>query len=331
MSVDVYSGHEVVVMNLLDKLKFWEKGIQPIGVDLSEDAIILAQLQRCEQGIHLYASGSENKPAHITTGTCEWQKWAIEAIKSILAKNKFNGKDVIAAMPSNDLYIESIKLPKTNGNDPLEEVLAKIQPRLPFDSNDSIIKHIPADENNILVMASDRKRIERYLAIFEKTNLKLKSICVWPLALTCTYAKFFGRRKTDIDATVMLLATYPNQTNVVICRYKSLLFAYSIAIGLKQLSDENNISRLVLDLNSLKRNFNAIYKKAKFDRVIFLSCKEEEKDIYIKIAKELQLSAQMGNCLAANIIENIFESGIDRRLPQPNWSVAFGLSLSEEA
>ncbi len=331
MSVDVYSGNEVVVMNLLDKLKFWNKGIQPIGVDLSEDAIILAQLQKREQGIHLFASASEKRPAHITAGTCEWQKWAIEAIKDILNKHKFKGRDVIAAMPSNDLYIESIKLPKTNGSDPLKEVLSKIQPRLPFDSNDAIIKHIPADEGNILIMASDRKRIDRQLAIFEKTNLRLKSICGWPLALTCTYARFFGRRKTDIEATVMLMATYSNHTNVVICRYKSLLFAYSIPIGLNQLGDENNISRLVLDVNSLRRNFNAIYKKAKFDRVIFLSSKDEEKEIYIKIAKGLELPAQMGNCLAANIIENIFESGIDRRLPQPNWSVAFGLSLSEEA
>ena len=83
-----------------------------------------------------------------------------------------------------------------------------------------------------------------------------------------------------------------------------------------------------------------MYRNAVIERLIFLSGQSTGKDIYATIAKRLEMSAQMGDCLAAVEIgkscrlgrddpgDERLDSQIDRRDSHINWSVVFGLSLS---
>ena len=52
-----------------------------------------------------------------------------------------------------------------------------------------------------------------------------------------------------------------------------------------------------------------------------------------QIARGLDLAAQVGDPLArmGRISDIGLESGIDRRLPQPDWAVAIGLSMGPAA
>ena len=93
--------------------------------------------------------------------------------------------------------------------------MPKIRQKLPFDATDAIIKYIPAEDDNIVVIATDRQKIEIHLAIYERTPLSVKSIAVWPLALANCYAKFFGRRNSDLASVVMLVDVGPKSINVV--------------------------------------------------------------------------------------------------------------------
>jgi hypothetical protein len=190
-------------------------------------------------------------------------------------------------------------------------------------------------------MASERTVIDRHLAVYEKAGLSIKSIGVWPLALINCYVKFFGRRKSDLEAIVMLICIEEDCTDVVICRHKNLLFAHSIPIGIKNLIDEQAISRLAMEITSCKRQFNMMYRNAQIERLIFLSGQAVDKDACATIARQLEMPAQIGDCLAAveiakscrlsRDIENDKESldgQIDRRECPVNWAVTFGLSLS---
>jgi Tfp pilus assembly PilM family ATPase len=326
----------------IDMLSFLQKRVYPIGADLGDDVIKVVQLGNNGKGISVIAGGSQDRPQDVIPGSSNWQRWAIEAIRGLTANGTFRGRDVIAVMPANKVFIDHIRKPRIIVNsqnarrkaaaepdDKLRDVIfSKIKQKLPFEHSDAMMKYIPAEENNVVAIASERKEIDRHLAIYEKANLMIKSIGIWPIALINCYTTFFGRRKSDTEAVVMLLEMNAGCTNVVICRYKNLLFARSIPIGTSQLESDEGIGRLVLELTACRRQFSSMQRKAQMQRIIFLSSEAAITNICASIAKQMEMPAQIGNCLAAVEIENSCRPGIDRRDCQVNWTTAVGLSLS---
>ena len=313
-----------------------------IGIDIGYDDVKLAQLGSNGHGLTLVAGNSKNRPEEIQPGTSEWQKWAIDEMRLMTAYGDFRGKEIVAAMPTNDVFIDHVKKPKNSGNKLDDVVFAKIKQKLPFESlrENTLLQCIPTEEDNVLVMAIERKIIDRHLAIYEETGLAVKSIGVWPVALANCYIKFFGRRRSDLEAVVMLICIEHDCTNVVVCRHKNLLLARSIGIGLKRFDDEQAVTRLVMELTACKRQFGLMYRNARIERLIFLSGRNVAKDVCATIAKQLEMPAQMGDCLTAveiakpSRLDRSREGGkdvatrVDRRHSDINWSVAFGLSLS---
>ena len=323
--------------------EFSKKRAYSIGIDTGDDSLKLVQLGEKRRGISLISGISENRPEDIERGSSNWQRWAIETIRQLTSNGNFQGRDVIAAVPSSDVFIDHIKIPKTKESELYDTVFSKIKLKLPFEplEENTVMKYIPTEDDNVLVMATERKIIDRHLAIYEKTGLAIKSIGVWPMALANCYTRFFGQRKTDLEAIVMLICIEADRTNVVICRHKNLLFARSVSIGARQLNEEKVVNRLVLELTACRRHFGTMYRNAQIERVIFLSGQTVDREICATIAKQLEIPAQLGDCLAAVEIANSCRFGknskrdngrlgtpIDRRDCQLNWTVAFGLSLS---
>lgn len=341
---------------------FLNNNTYSIGVDVGEDNLKIAQLRNNGSGLSLVNGGYENRPVSVKPGSIEWQKWAIEAIQQIMARGKFHGKDVVAAMPANEVFIDHIRIPKTDGDELDDVIFAKIKQKLPFEPirENTMLKYIQTEDNNALVMATERTIIDRHLAIYEKAGLRIKSIGVWPAALVNTYTKFFGRRKSDIEAIVMLVSIESNCTNVVICRHKNLIFARSISIGAKQLngqiyskcdedssdtatalkgtSAEKTLTRLVFELTACRHHFVSMHPGAQIERLVFLSGQPVNRDVCTAIAKQLEMPAQVGDCFAAVEITEPWRFGVDRRFSgfaeasvqkkeQINWTTAFGLSL----
>lgn len=329
--------------------KFSKSHAYLIGVDTGDDSLKLVQLGEDGNGISLISGKSENPPEGVKGGSSQWQRWAIYTIQQLTSNGDFRGKEVIASMPSRDIFIDNIKFPKSDKGDVEDVIFSKIKQKLPFEpiKENTMIQYIPMEHDNALVVAVERKIIDRHLAIYENAGLSIKSIDIWPTALANCYAKFFGRRKADIDTIVMLVCMEANYTNVVICRHKNLLFARSLSVGFSQLN-KKSVNKLVLDLTECRRQFASMNPRCQIERLIFLSSQTTiDKEICVTIAKQLDIPAQVGDCLAA---VQIFEPGlaggkskqdnengknkestgtpIERRNSQVNWSTAFGLSLS---
>ena len=321
---------------------FAENNTCPIGVDIGHDCLKLAQLGSNGNGTTLIAGNSKNAPAEVQPGSSDWQKWAIETVRMLAAYGSFQGKEVIAAMPTSELFIDHMKRPKAKESELKNVIFSKMKQKLPFESlqENTMMQYVLTEEDNVLVMATERRIVERHLAIYEEAGLSIKSMGVWPAALTNCYVKFFGRRKSDLEAVVRLICIEADCTNVVICRHKNLLLARSVPIGLNQLDDEQAVTTLVMELTACKRQFSLIYKNAQIERLIFLSGQSVDKEICAAIAKQLEMPAQMGDCLAAVEIAKSCRLGrdepdrdgdgstIDRRDGHLNWAVPFGLSLS---
>lgn len=312
-----------------------------IGVDVGNNCLRLVQLAHNGQGLKLVAGRSKDRPDDVRPGSADWQRWAIQTIRLFTANGEFFGKDVIAAIPPDDLFIDHIRVSKANDSKIEEVAFAKIKSKLPFQPvrENLMIKCIRTTDENVVVMAAERKIIDRHLAIYEEANVHIKTIAVWPLALINCYTRFFGRRKSDLETLVMLICIEDDRTNVVICRHKNLLFAHSISIGAKQFDGDGVVTRLVLELTVCRRQFSSIHRDARIERLIFLTGRSVDRDTCATIAKQLEMPAQTGDCLAAVQIADPYRLGIDRRSAaseemtsspkqQLNWATAFGLSLS---
>jgi Tfp pilus assembly PilM family ATPase len=322
-------------------LWFSKNRLYSIGLDIGDNSLKLAQLADNGKGVNIIAGKSGTCPESIKSGSAAWQKWAIEAIREAIANHEFHGRNVVSAIPPSDVFVDYVKMGPQFFNRPLnrekmptidekmsQTVISKIKQKLPFEPDEAMIKHIPTEQDIVMVMATERKIIDRHLAIYEKAGLSIKSMYVWPLALTTCYTTFFGRRKTDLDAIVMLLDIEAKYSNLVICRHRNLLYACSIPIGSKQLDNEKVVTRLVFELAACRRQFVSMYAGASIERLIFLSGPTVDANIYTTIARQMEIQAQVGDCLAAVEIANPYNLGIDRRGPHVNWATSFGLSLS---
>ncbi len=314
-----------------------------IGVDIGDDNLYLAQLTNTEKGVCLLAGRNESRPEGIEAGSVAWQKWAVEAIRQATADHRFYGKSVIAAVPAGEVFVEHVTMEpalleklqnrnqraRTNNDDKMSEtVFSKIKQKLPFEPDDAMLQYVTIGQDSVLVMATERKIINRHLAIYEKAGLTVKSMGAWPVALTNCYARFFGRRKADLQAVVMLLDIGTSYMNLAICRHNRLLFACSILMGVKQLDDEKAVTRLVFELNTCRSRFASMHPGAQIERLIFLCGPAVDTGICKTIARQMNIQAQIGDCLAAVKISDPYRSEIDRRNCNASWATAFGLSLS---
>jgi hypothetical protein len=150
------------------------------------------------------------------------------------------------------------------------------------------------------------------------------------MSIAKTYTQFFGRRKSDRDAVVLILDMAPKYCNLLICRHQNPLYAKTITMGMENLGNDENLKKFVLELDTCRRHFHSLYKKPKIERTIFLAGElngPETQSIYATIARQLELPAQMGNCMAA--VQASDNGGfVERRGCNFSWASAFGLSLS---
>ncbi|HPS54660.1 MAG TPA: pilus assembly protein PilM, partial [Sedimentisphaerales bacterium] len=197
---------------------------------MANDHIKLAQLNNSGEALKLIAGRDNLCPEGIVAGSCQWQSWAIEVLKESFSKEGFKGRNVVVSIPADEVFIDLMKMPNCSKEKLDETVLSKLKQKLPFDSANAIIKCVETELDNLIVFVTEREKINRHLAIFEKNDLQLKSMCTWPMALTNCYGTFFGRRQTDIDSIVFLVDIGSKVTNVVISRHTKPLFARSILI-----------------------------------------------------------------------------------------------------
>jgi type IV pilus assembly protein PilM len=309
----------------------------PIGVDVGRSHIKVAQLGFDGSEIYLNAAACEQVPLEIEFETPSWQKCVAKTVKKLMSRSSLKGKQVVTAMPASDVFIEQIKLLPSAKNNLEKEIVKNVGERLPFESNDALIKHVVVENSgndgsiNVIVMAAERTKVTRHLAIYEKAGAEIKGMSVWPLAIINSYVSFFGRRGEDRDTTVLLIDIGSKQTNIVVCRFNKLLFARSIPIGFIKLEEQDIAGQLVYEAQACCRHFESVCQGQQIQRLVFLSGRSVGQNICDEIAnlaQRMQIPAQVGDVLAAVDVQKGNSIDIDRRGYQVDWAAAFGLSLT---
>lgn len=306
----------------------------PIGLDVSQQGIRMAQLADLPSGCQLVAASAIPRPDQIDPGTSQWQEWVTRSLRTALGCRQFRGNYAVAALGPKELVIQTIRLPRTGPGERLEDaIISRIRPTTgqKVSKETHIVRYRQIDQENVMVMVADRQTVESEILILESAGLKIKAIVPWPQALACCYARFFGRRQSDLEAVVMLIYLQDSHTELVICRHKLPLFARSIPLGTRDLNDQ--AERLAGEILACRQELANCLCEASISRVIFLSSRSADKQACMTIAKQLQLQSHLADCVAAvqvpeRIGKGLADCGFDRRNGSEDWAMAFGLSLS---
>jgi Tfp pilus assembly PilM family ATPase len=315
---------------------FLNNQVCPIGVDMGSKHIKLAQLSQNEDGIAVLAAARETKPEDIDGASSTYQRWAIKTIRDMISQGVFKGKKVITALPASDIFIDQVKVSRVTDEQMRPAVLSKVESHLPFDPAGALVQFIiinPGSECDVLVLATERTKVDRHLAIYEQAGLNVQAISLWPLAMVSAYTSFFGRRRSDLESVVLLLEMGANCAKIVICRHSELLFARLVPIGMNHLTSQEMLKRLVHEIVSCVRYFDSTMRGIKLDRLLFLTGQGTDKDLceaVVQLAQHLQIPAQIGDVLAAVHVGDPDTHAVERRNCTINWTAAFGLSLSSE-
>lgn len=314
------------------------KKICPIGVDLGSGYLRMAQLGQNGQGLFLHSAALRQKPSMIEFHTPAWQHWAIDALRELTRENNFKGKAVVTALPSDDLFIDPIKIPRS-ALDRVETIIPqKMQKRLPFPIENALFQYItvePVDKNasdnvDVLTVSVNREMVNRHLAIYEKAGLDVAGIGIWPIAMVKSFNRFFCRRSNEQDVVAILINVGTNHTNVVITRGANLLFARVVSIGYVQLEQGQMVQRLFSEIDACVRYFEESPTTGQIGRIVFLAGTGTSRtlcDRLAGLAQKMQVPAQIGDVISAIEINHGPECIIDRRNSKVDWATAFGLSL----
>ncbi|MFA6185774.1 MAG: pilus assembly protein PilM [Phycisphaerae bacterium] len=320
--------------------KFFSQKAFPIGVEITAKTVRMAQLGLSDGRVTLIAGGSEVLPDGIEPYSGQWQRCIIEAVKSIYSAAPFKSKDVVTVMPSVDVFSKEIKKRLNPGQDAGLALDAEAKKLLPFADNGAMVRHIvlddnrgPAEEKDILILAAEKFKVERHLAIFEKARLNVKAISVWPIILVNSYVNFFGRRKADADAVVMLINASQADCSVVICRGRSILFARTIPFGINSLNQSMGPEKLTGQIDVCIRYFQNTDRTSTIERILLFANDGAGHGLVqcvLAVAKKHTTVAHIGDVLRAIDNNDLFKRGIDARGAKDDWTTAFGLSLSAE-
>lgn len=298
----------------------------------------MAQLSRKDSGVSLVAIDSTPMPDEISAGSVQWQKWAIKTIKNIHRESTFKGKIVHTSLPSSDMYIDQLKINKSE-NDIENAIFEKIKPRISFSKEDAVIKYVLSENKNsngksdVMVMATEKLNIDHHLAIYEQAGLDVKSLSLWPFALTSSYTSFFGRRTSDLDLVVLIVDICPENTNIVIAKHSALIFARTINVGSEQLGQGNNIDTFTSELNGCVKYYETVCDDSNIQKLLLTSGSSIEPSVCEKvaeIAKQMHVPAQIGDVLAAVNISDDIKQQIKNSGQLTGWASAFGLSLLQK-
>ena len=91
--------------------------------------------------------------------------------------------------------------------------------------------------------------------------------------------------------------------------------------------------RMIEELSLCRRYFEAAFHEQPVQRLLFIGGEANQRGLCQQIAREMGIGAQIGDplCRMSKSLLPGVEIGIDRRVPQPAWAIAIGLSMGPPA
>jgi len=214
------------------------RGLQPIGLDIGHNSIKMLQLAINGEQVSVIAADEIRIEAGVNSEAKTRQDSVVSAIKQILARSNFQGKNVVSCLPSGKLRITSLRLAETE-EEGIEQALRKeVAQRFGLDPERDAMDYVVAGsvrqgndvKNELILLATDSETVRSHIETLEQAGLKPVAIDTIPCALFRSFERSL-RRQDDWDCTSVFVDVGSRCTTVVFGRGGQISFVKQIPIG----------------------------------------------------------------------------------------------------
>lgn len=216
-----------------------KKQIQrPIGLDIGHNWVKMIQLSIDNGQISVVAADKISIAPEINGDGERRRDFVVSAIKELLARGSFSGKDVVSCLPNDGLKITSLRVSGEQSED-IEKILMKeASHRFGLDPETDTINYLVAGEvqqgaevkNELILFAADNETIKSHIEMLEDMQLRPTAIDTVPCALFRSFGRSL-RREEDRDRTVVFVDVGSRFTTVVFGRKEQICFVKQISVG----------------------------------------------------------------------------------------------------
>ncbi len=225
--------------------KLKTRSLRPIGLDIGHNSIKMIQLTINDGQISVIAADKVRIDPAINgdgqyTGclTAERRTFVVSAVKQILEKGNFRGRDVISCLPNDRLKITSLRLAESDSGEIEQSLKKEAAQRFGMDPDKDAINYMLAgsvrqgDEvkNELILFAVDNETIKSHIEMLEEAQLRPVAIDTVPCALFRSFERTL-RRLEDREHTVVFVDLGNRFTTVVFGRGGEISFVKQIPIG----------------------------------------------------------------------------------------------------
>lgn len=221
------------------------RSVLPIGLDIGHNSVKMIQLAADGEHIKVVAADRMRISPSIDEDAGDFREDVVSAVKQMLARGKFRGKDVVSCLPNEHVKITSLRIGETE-YDQIEQALRKgtVQ-RFGLNPDVDATNYVVAgsvhqgDEirNELILFAVDDDVIKDHISMIEECRLSPVAIDTVPCALFRGFERWH-RREDDRDQTIVFVDMGSRSTTVVFGRGAEIIFIKQIPIGCHRFSEE---------------------------------------------------------------------------------------------
>jgi len=170
---------------------------------------------------------------------------AVSAIKSMLARGTFRGREVVSCLSNDRLKIKSLRLDTADEEQIARQIKKEVARRFGLDAETDEIRYMIAGsvyqgteiKNEVIFFGMDKAGIVQHLSLLEEAGLTPVGIDAVPCALFRSFQASL-RRQEDQQLVGVLVDVGSLYTTVIIARGQEIIFVKQIPIAGEKLNSE---------------------------------------------------------------------------------------------
>ena len=217
---------------------FINKSRKPIGLDIGHHSIRMVQFAADKSVLQIVAADKVYIDPEVNGDEEKKNKSIVSAIRKMLDRGNFYGRDVISALPNDKLMITNLRLSDEHHSQAPQFLREEAEKRFEFNFEDDVVNYMSAGtvqsadkiKNEwILFMAKD-DIVRNHIRVLEDAQLRPVSIDAIPCALFRSHRRSL-RRQQDKEQNEFFIDIGSNSTSVVFGRGGKICFIKQIPIG----------------------------------------------------------------------------------------------------
>ncbi|MCJ7682356.1 MAG: pilus assembly protein PilM [Candidatus Aminicenantes bacterium] len=278
--------------NINQKIIKTAYGTTGIGLDLGDDDIILAQLEKVGDNIRLKYHANVPLPADVLfNGAIMDKNKLVDVIGGLINNTNLAQKDTAFAIRGHQVMLRTIDLPKdvfTEGEDTLKWEVGQ---HVPFDMDTIHINmHVltpqaSTEENQKVMLAAVKKDlVEEYTQIVKEAGANVSVIDIEPFS--AANVSLFNKEELTLDSTA-LFKVERNRTSIIVFNQGSV-YMREIGVG-----SDKDTDTLIRELSRFFDVYVSLSGNPPMERILFCSAHGNRGELKQKMTAEFEMTTEI--------------------------------------